>query len=435
MCSSGESRGNTDVTSHESSPLMKKTTDRERRRDDDEETKDGGYGWVVVAASFLCNMVLDGISYSFGMLLEPIKKDFNSGSASVSLVGSILAGMILLTGPVSAFCCNKFGTRLTCALGAVLSGLAIFCSSFSQSIPVLIVSYGVLGGVGLGLMYVPSVVCVSQYFNKRLSLATGICVCGSGAGTFVFAPLTAKLVDLYGWRGCNRIISAFCLLCSLLGLLMVPRHERTTEQTKFNVGILKKPAFILFMLGNIPTVMATYATYTYLPVMANHIGLSADKSSFLISAVGITNTVGRILCGWLTDLPWVNPIVLTSVGTALAGVLPALMMFCGNYAEFLTTSAMFGLFLSVVPTATSAVLVDLLGLGNLNTAFGMLTFARGLAALIGPPIAGALLDSTGQYSVSFFASAGELALAGLIALSVYSLHRRTQAANQYETLA
>jgi len=399
----------------------------------DSEEVDGGYGWIVVAASFLCNMVLDGIAYSFGVLLEPLEKEFKSGSASVSLVGGILAGMIMLTGPISAYGCNRFGTRITCVMGSLLSGSAIFCSSFSTNIPMLIASYGLAGGFGLGLMYVPSVVCVSQYFTTRLSLATGICVCGSGVGTFLFAPMTAQLVDMYGWRGCNRMMSVLCLLCTILGLFLVPRRRGgAREESKLHLNILKSPSFILLMLGNVPEVMGIFAIYAHLPRMASKIGLSDDKASFLISAIGISNTLGRILCGWVSDLPWFNPIVLTSLGPAIAGVLPALMLYCANYVQIIAVSILFGLCISVVPTTTSAVLVQLLGRDKLNTAFGFLTFERGLAALTGPPLAGLLYDATGQYEVSFYAAAGGLVLSGMIVMVVYFLQKKPSDA-RYES--
>lgn len=60
-------------------------------------------------------------------------------------------------------------------------------------------------------MYLPSIVMVGYYFDKKRALATGIAVCGSGIGTFVFAPLGSFLVEEYGWRGCNIIISGIIL--------------------------------------------------------------------------------------------------------------------------------------------------------------------------------------------------------------------------------
>ena len=119
-------------------------------------------------------MVLDGIGYSFGIFLEPLEKHFEgAGKGKISLVGSILAGFIMLVGPISSFLVNKFGPRLTCMAGACISAAAIFLSTFSPNVYVLMLSYGVIGGLGLGLMYVPAVTAVGYWFEKKRSLVTG----------------------------------------------------------------------------------------------------------------------------------------------------------------------------------------------------------------------------------------------------------------------
>ena len=69
--------------------------------------EEGWWGWLVVLASFLCNMVIDGMGYSFGVLLEPLKQEFKTGAGSVAFVGSILAGVIMLTAPVAAVSINR----------------------------------------------------------------------------------------------------------------------------------------------------------------------------------------------------------------------------------------------------------------------------------------------------------------------------------------
>ena len=67
----------------------------------------------------------------------------------------------------------RFGSRITCVVGSLISSVAVFLSSYSTSLTLLLLTYGVLGGVGLGLMYAPAVVTVGQYFTRRLNLATG----------------------------------------------------------------------------------------------------------------------------------------------------------------------------------------------------------------------------------------------------------------------
>lgn len=80
-----------------------------------------------------------------------------------------------------------------------------------------------MGGIGFGMIYLPAVVCVGYYFEKKRSLATGIAVCGSGFGTFAFAPLATFLLEKFGgWRGANLVLAGLILNCAIFGALMRP---------------------------------------------------------------------------------------------------------------------------------------------------------------------------------------------------------------------
>jgi len=68
-------------------------------------------------------------------------------------------------------------------------------------------------GLGISLIYLPSIVIISVYFERRRALATGMAVCGTGVGTIVFAPLVEFLSELYGWRGTLLIEAALLLNC------------------------------------------------------------------------------------------------------------------------------------------------------------------------------------------------------------------------------
>ena len=183
---------------------------------------DGGWGWVICLASFMCNLITDGIAYSFGILLPELVKHYDSNAASVSWVGSLLPGLYMGSGPIVGGLVNKFGCRPVCIAGGFISCLAFVASTFSPNVGTLMFTYGVLGGFGLGLVYLPSVVCCGYYFEKRRALATGIAVCGSGVGCFVFAPLTSLLLDWYGWQGTVLIFAGICLNFCVCGGLMRP---------------------------------------------------------------------------------------------------------------------------------------------------------------------------------------------------------------------
>ena len=183
---------------------------------------DGGWGWVIVISSFMCNLILDGIAYIFGVFLSPLEKEFGCQKSTIAWVGSLVCGGYQLSGPLVGGLVNKFGCRPVAMAGAILAWASFSLSSLSPNVAVLMVTYGVMGGLGLGLIYLPAIVSVGFYFEKKRSLATGISVCGSGVGAFVMAPLTSFLVETYGWKITNLVLGGICLTCLLFGGLMRP---------------------------------------------------------------------------------------------------------------------------------------------------------------------------------------------------------------------
>ncbi|CAG0883434.1 unnamed protein product [Darwinula stevensoni] len=198
------------------------------------DVPNGGYGWVIVFAAFAANAIIDGIAYCFGIFLPALVLEFHESKAKTSWVGSILSGFYLSVGPVASALTNRFGCRNVCIAGTVVAGTALGLSTMVTSINVLMVTYGILGGLGFGLIYLPCIVAVSNWFDTRRALATGIAVCGSGVGTFALAPLGNVLLEEYGWRGAYLIFVGILLNCLIVGLLMreppVARLQPVPEQ-------------------------------------------------------------------------------------------------------------------------------------------------------------------------------------------------------------
>lgn len=130
-------------------------------------------------------------------------------------------------------------SRKVTIVGSILASIGFFISSFTDSIEMLLFTFGIFAGFGLSLCYVAAVVIVAYYFDKRRSFATGLSVCGSGIGTFIFAPLTQILIDEYGWRGTTLILSGVFLNMTVCGMLMRDL-EWTTYKSKQKAKALRK---------------------------------------------------------------------------------------------------------------------------------------------------------------------------------------------------
>lgn len=197
---------------------------------------DGGWGWVVVAASFLVNLIADGITFSFGVIYVEFLSYFGEGKSKTAWIGSLFMAMPLLSGPVASFLTDRYGCRKVSIVGSILASTGFVISTFANSMEVLFFTFGILAGFGLSLCYVAAVVIVAYYFDKRRSFATGLSVCGSGIGTFIFAPLIQVLLAEYGWRGTTLILAGLFLNLAVCGALMrdLPwtSHKRKVEKKK-----------------------------------------------------------------------------------------------------------------------------------------------------------------------------------------------------------
>lgn len=221
----------------------------DRKRHDSEETTDslesvgdyiptppdGGWGWVIVFSSLMCNIIVDGLGYSFGVLLPQWVEVFGESPGKISLIGALLVGVYLCAGPVVSGLTNKFGCRPVTFAGSILACAGFLFASFSNSVTVLMLTYGVLGGLGFGLIYLPAIVSVGFYFEKKRAIATGIAVSGSGIGTFIFSPANAAILDAFDWKYMLMIHAGIILNGCVFAMLMRPLEPPRRKKVKTKV--------------------------------------------------------------------------------------------------------------------------------------------------------------------------------------------------------
>lgn len=195
---------------------------------------DGGWGWMVVFAAFMVNLFSDGVTFSFGVLYVEFLDYFGEGKAKTAWIASLFMSMPLLSGPIASFLTDRYGCRKVTVVGSIMASTGFILSAFTDSIEMLYFTFGILSGFGLSLCYVAAVVIVAYYFEKRRSFATGLSLCGSGIGTFIFAPLTQLLIEEYGWRGSILILGGIFLNMGVCGLLMRDLEWTSLRRKKIN---------------------------------------------------------------------------------------------------------------------------------------------------------------------------------------------------------
>ncbi|XP_074652252.1 monocarboxylate transporter 12-like isoform X1 [Tubulanus polymorphus] len=180
---------------------------------------DGGYGWIICVCSFFCQMICDGLIFSFGVVFVTLLEHFHESRSLTSWVGGVFLGVSMFNAPVAGALSKVFGFRVVAIAGAIIATAGMLASSYVPNIPIMIFTMGIIGGFGMSLPYLISMVMVGSYFERRRSLANGIALCGSGVGAFVFSPLLEYLLSTYSWQGTFIILAGITLQGCIFGAL------------------------------------------------------------------------------------------------------------------------------------------------------------------------------------------------------------------------
>jgi MFS family permease len=154
--------------------------------------------------------------------------------------------------------------------GGILMSVGLLLSSFAQQLNILYITYGVIFGFGTALAYLPTLVMVGQYFEKRRSLATGIATCGSNTGALSLAIVQEVILNKHGWRNVFRFNSGFALVVIMCGVIFrpiipVPTRERPMVARANGFGFKKKIGLLMrnkkFILWCLATTTGTFGYF------------------------------------------------------------------------------------------------------------------------------------------------------------------------------
>lgn len=255
-----------------------------------------------------------------------------------------------------------------------------------------------LAGLGLGLVYMPTVSTVCEHFNKYRTLAVGVATSGSAVGLMAFPPLISYMTNQYGWQGALLVsgaISCNLFACSL-ALRPVEREKVPTLGTEsppkkpsvMNVGVLRNTNYIVLCINNVFLMLGISILFVHLTAYAASLGHDPTKSSLLFSMMGLTGFLGRIFYGLLAQHPRVRPITLYTVGFLLSGISTVLCPVFSSFQGLLVYAAAYGLFSSCLGTIMPFVITEMLEMKLLNSGYGYLMLFEGIGTLSGGPIAG-----------------------------------------------
>src|SRR6059058_248959 len=161
--------------------------------------------WVIAIAGVFFQIAL-GAVYAWSVLRTPLAKQFGWSISEITLTFTISIFVLGFAAFFGGLWLNRKGPRVVALTGGVLYGLGVFLASFSHNLWWLYLSYGVIGGIGLGFAYIVPVAVLVKWFPDRRGLITGIAVGGFGAGALITAPVATRLIQSVG------VLSTFAYL-------------------------------------------------------------------------------------------------------------------------------------------------------------------------------------------------------------------------------
>ncbi|XP_060789374.1 monocarboxylate transporter 9a [Neoarius graeffei] len=401
--------------------------------------------WSIVFVSFMAQLLAFSSPQSVGVLYPEWLSTFQEGKSTTAWVGSTVLGVGLITGPLCSACVDNFGARPVTIFSGVMVAGGLMLSAFAPNIIFLVFSYGIVVGLGCGLVYAATLTTICQYFDKRRGLALGIVTTGISVGSFVYASMQNKLIEQYGLDGCLLIVGALALnLIACAGPmrpLNLPGYyikqkaalkcaeeplydkELGTEPSMDHqklVRIIKKrlqphshymhvmreclrePLFValcvsifLYSLGAIPPLL-------FMEDVAQNEGFLEHVTPIpLVSITAAATGVGKLALGILVDMRWVNSVQLYAMTVAAVGAALLMVPIWKSYAGLQVLSAAIGFF-SGNWSITSYVTTRLVGIERLGQAHGILVCFSGFGIILGPPVVGSFFDWTQSYDLAFY---------------------------------
>ncbi|XP_061524012.1 monocarboxylate transporter 2 [Phycodurus eques] len=384
---------------------------------------DGGWGWAVVLASFISI----GFSYAFPKAITVFFKDiqiiFGASYSEIAWISSIMLAVMYAAGPISSILVNTYGCRPIVMVGGCLCAVGMTLASFCTSVVQLYLCIGVIGGFGLAFNLQPALTMIGKYFYKKRPIANGLAMAGSPVFLSSLAPLNQYLFNHFGWSGSFLILGGLLLNCCVAGSLMRPlgpppskmkkeevvsaKEKRTAWQmvNKYlDLSLFKHRGFLIYLSGNVIMFLGFFAPIVFLAAYAKDMGVDEYSAAFLLSILAFVDMVARPSMGLLANTRWVRPKIqyFFSFAVLYNGVCHILCPLANSYTGLVVYAMFFGLAFGMVSSVLFESLVDLVGAPRFSSAVGLTTIVECCPVLLGPPIAGKLVDVTNNYKIMYF---------------------------------
>jgi MFS family permease len=358
------------------------------------------HAWTVVWAAFACMVVIFGIAYSFAAFFRSFGTEFAAERADVSLVFGISGLIYFLLGAGAGMLADRFGPRLVCSAGMVFISGGLFASSFAHSMATIYLTWGAGLGIGIGLVYTPSIASVPPWFVRRRAFAAGIASAGIGVGTLALPLLATAAIDALGWRQALQLLAAGVLVVGIGATLLLRRAPTRAVPGSAAAGMTLKEAlrnrrFWWMYVACVLAAPAMFIPFAHVSAAARDLGIGDARAVGLVGLIGVGSIVGRFAIGGFADR--LGRIASIALLEASLGLCYLLWLGAGGYVALAVFALWLGLSYGGIVSLMPAICMDLFGARAVASTLGALYSGAAFGNLLGPVIAGAVFDRTGSY--------------------------------------
>jgi MFS transporter, OFA family, oxalate/formate antiporter len=398
-----------------------------------------GKRWVQLLLGFIAMMTISSPQYVWTLFVKPFQTTTGGALPSIQLTISILIVLQTWLSPAQGFLVDKLGPRFLIAIGAAMSGAGWILSSKATTLEGLYLTYGLLCGIGTGIVYIGIVGQMVKWFPDRRGLATGVVAAGYGFG----AILTTFPIDsMMKTAGYQQTLVVFGAIFAVVGVLAalgmrspgaedhLPAPAITSSASDVAPGTMlgTKVFWLMFVMMTMMSTGGLMIIVNFAP-FARDFGV-ADVMVFGLAALPLALTVDRITNGLTRPFfGWVSDHIGRENTMALAFLLEAaavsvMVYFRNDALIFVVLSAVvffgWGEIFSLFPST----LTDTFGAKYATTNYGFLYMAQGIGSVLGGPAAAYLHDYTGSWLPVFGLIIGLDTLTAILALAALKPMRR-----------
>lgn len=338
---------------------------------------------------------------TFGVYQTYYQSDLlrHESPSAISWIGSVQSFLLLFVGVVSGPLYDKGQLRSLLLSGSFLVVLGLMMTSLCTQYWQFMLAQGICVGLGAGLLYIPSMAIIPQYFTHRKALALGLVVSGSSCGGVTYSIVFNQLQPKIGFGWTMRILAFISLVTLSLPMLVMRRREKppNTVRSLLELSAFKERPYVLYCASLCMSNVAFFTPVFYMQPYALKHGLQGQTIGlYLITIMNACSVLGRLAPSLVANR--IGPVSTLFLSVFFTSITTFGWIGVNKGWGNIVFAAFFGFFSGGIVALPAVVLTSFTrDLSRLGTRLGMSSVLNGLGSLIGAPIGGAILNATGDY--------------------------------------